>query len=92
MKPFFFLPFDHRSGFVRDVFGKPYPPTPAVGKRVQALKRIIYDGFLLAFPAVAKVGTPAILVDEGADSAAHSSAAIRRMPKRSFTITLATMN
>lgn len=64
MKPLFMLPFDHRSGFLRELFEKAYPPSPTVAKRVVALKRIIYDGFLLAFPAVSKVGTPAILVDE----------------------------
>ncbi len=64
MKPLFMLPFDHRSGFLRELFEKAYPPSPSVAKRVITLKTIIYDGFLLAFPDVARVGTPAILVDE----------------------------
>ncbi|MCR4312198.1 MAG: DUF2090 domain-containing protein, partial [Candidatus Uhrbacteria bacterium] len=64
MKPLFMLPFDHRSGFLRELFEKAYPPSPTVAKRVVSLKRIIYDGFLQAAPEVERVGTPAILVDE----------------------------
>lgn len=58
------LPFDHRSGFLSELFEKAYPPSPALAKRVKALKRVIYDGFLRAMPDVAKYGVPAILVDE----------------------------
>lgn len=58
------LPFDHRSGFLRELFEKAYPPSPAIAKRVITLKKIIYDGFLKAVPEVSRFGTPAILVDE----------------------------
>lgn len=64
MKPLFILPFDHRSGFLRELFGLAYPPTPAVAKKVIALKNVIFDGFLLAQEDVEHIGEAGILVDE----------------------------
>lgn len=64
MKPLFILPFDHRSGLTHEIFDAAYPPNPAIGKKIVALKNIIFDGFLAAYPTTQKYGECGILVDE----------------------------
>lgn len=64
MKPLFILPFDHRSGLTHELFDAAYPPNPAIGKKIVALKNIIFDGFLAAYPDLQKYGECGILVDE----------------------------
>ncbi len=64
MKPLFILPFDHRSGLTRELFGVAYPPNASVGKKISALKRVIFEGFLAAYPVAQQYGDCGILVDE----------------------------
>lgn len=64
MKPIFILPFDHRSGFTRELFHISYPPNATTGKKITALKRVIFEGFLAAYPTAQKYGDCGILVDE----------------------------
>ena len=64
MKPLFILPFDHRSGLTHEIFAAAYPPNPTIGKKIVALKNIIFDGFLAAYPTLQKYGECGILVDE----------------------------
>jgi myo-inositol catabolism protein IolC len=64
MKPLFILPFDHRSGLTRELFSIAYPPNATTGKKIAALKRIIFEGFLAAYPTAKKYGDCGILVDE----------------------------
>lgn len=64
MKPLFILPFDHRSGLTHELFDAAYPPNPAIGKKIVALKNLIFDGFLAAYPSLQKYGECGILVDE----------------------------
>ena len=45
--PLFILPFDHRSGFAKDLLGVPYPyASEAHRARAAQLKELIYDAFL----------------------------------------------
>ncbi len=64
MKPLFILPFDHRSGLTRELFNISYPPNATIGKKISALKRVIFEGFLAAYPTAQKYGDCGILVDE----------------------------
>ncbi len=64
MKPLFILPFDHRSGLARELFNAAYPTNVTTRKKISALKRIIFEGFLAAYPAAQKYGDCGILVDE----------------------------
>lgn len=64
MKPLFILPFDHRSGLTRELFNVAYPPNATTGKKIAALKRVIFEGFLAAYPTAQKYGDCGILVDE----------------------------
>lgn len=67
MKPLYFLPFDHRSGFDSALLGYPYPPKTAGQRRkVSAMKQIVYEAFLEAYRIVSPKIRPAlhILVDE----------------------------
>lgn len=64
MKPLFILPFDHRSGLTRELFNVVYPPNVTTGRKIMALKRVIFEGFLKAYPTAQKYGECGILVDE----------------------------
>lgn len=64
MKPLFILPFDHRSGLARELFNAAYPTNATTGKKISALKRVIFEGFLAAYPTAQKYGDCGILVDE----------------------------
>jgi myo-inositol catabolism protein IolC len=64
MKPLFILPFDHRSGLARELFHAAYPTNATTGKKIAALKRVIFEGFLAAYPTAQKYGDCGILVDE----------------------------
>lgn len=64
MKPLFILPFDHRGGITHELFGVAYPPNAAIAKKIIALKKVIFAGFLKAYPGVKKFGDCGILVDE----------------------------
>ena len=69
MKPLFILPFDHRNGIIHELFGVVYPPNPTIAKKVVALKKIIWDGFLLGYKTTKTLGDCGILVDEEFGSA-----------------------
>jgi 5-dehydro-2-deoxygluconokinase len=62
--PFFILPFDHRSGFAKELLGVTYPLDEASTEKAKALKKIIWEGFLLADEQTTTDGTLGILVDE----------------------------
>ncbi len=62
--PFFILPFDHRSGFAKELLGVTYPLDEAATEKAKALKKIIWEGFLLADEQTTTDGTLGILVDE----------------------------
>ncbi|MBU0613951.1 DUF2090 domain-containing protein [Patescibacteria group bacterium] len=64
MNNLFILPFDHRSSFAKDTINAKYPVSAAQAKKLQSLKRIIFDGFLLARKQYASPEELAILVDE----------------------------
>lgn len=87
MKPLFILPFDHRSGIIHELFGVMYPPNPTVAKKVIALKKIIWDGFLLGYKTVKDLGDCGILLDEEFGSAILDDA-----KKRGITHILTTEN
>lgn len=62
--PLFILPFDHRSGFAKEIFGKKYP---LKGKDVEVakdLKMVIWEAVQMALAEATEAGTPGILVDE----------------------------
>ncbi len=69
MKPLFILPFDHRSGLTHELFAVPYPPSPAIAKKIVALKNLIFEGFLLAHQKGSALGELGILIDEEFGSA-----------------------
>jgi myo-inositol catabolism protein IolC len=62
--PLFILPFDHRSGFAKEIFNKKYPLKGADATSARALKMVVWEAFQLAFPEASDCGTPGILVDE----------------------------
>jgi len=62
--PLFILPFDHRSGFAKAIFGKTYPLKGKDIVEAKALKMIIWEAVQLAFDEASKAGTPGILIDE----------------------------
>lgn len=62
--PLFILPFDHRSGFLKELLGKTYPLDEAGAAQAKELKKIIWEGFLLAKSEATTSGTLAILIDE----------------------------
>lgn len=64
MKPLFILPFDHRSGLTHELFQVPYPPKPAIAKKIVEIKKIIFDGFMSVYKTASKYGDCGILVDE----------------------------
>ena len=62
--PLFILPFDHRSGLAKEIFGKKYP---LKGKDVEVardLKMIVWEAVQQTLAEAGKAGTPGILVDE----------------------------
>ncbi|MFA5945591.1 MAG: DUF2090 domain-containing protein [Patescibacteria group bacterium] len=62
--PLFILPFDHRSGLAKEIFGKKYP---LKGKDVEVardLKMIVWEAVQQTLAEAEKAGTPGILVDE----------------------------
>ncbi|MCL5010495.1 MAG: DUF2090 domain-containing protein [Patescibacteria group bacterium] len=61
----FILPFDHRSTFMKGMFGiDGRPPTNEETRTIKGLKRIIYEGFKKAIEKTIKKEDAAILVDE----------------------------
>jgi 5-dehydro-2-deoxygluconokinase len=62
--PFFILPFDHRSGFAKELLNTTYPLDEASTEKAKALKKIIWEGFLAAKSETTTKGTLGILVDE----------------------------
>ena len=64
-KDLFILPFDHRSSFEAGLLGiRGRSADPGEVERLQAYKRVIYDGFLEALDQGVPVETAAILVDQ----------------------------
>jgi 5-dehydro-2-deoxygluconokinase len=72
--PLFILPFDHRSGFAKEIFGKTYPLKGKDVVEAKALKMIIWEAVQLAFDEASEAGTPGILVDEELGSQVISEA------------------
>lgn len=64
MTPLFFLPFDHRASLARELLGVAYPVNRTDGKRIIELRKVIFDGFLLARKQYRGNGALAILTDE----------------------------
>jgi 5-dehydro-2-deoxygluconokinase len=60
----YLLPFDHRRPFITEVFGFRDPLASAQVAEVQAVKRVIYDGFRAALDAGVPAQGAGILVDE----------------------------
>lgn len=85
MKPFFILPFDHRAALTHEIFNAAYPPTPIIAKKMSALKKIIWDGFLLGYKEVKDFGDCGILLDDE-----YGSAILDDAKKRGITHILST--
>jgi myo-inositol catabolism protein IolC len=62
--PLFILPFDHRSGFAKEIFGKKYPLKGKDAAEARALKMLVWEAVQLSFNEASEAGTPGILVDE----------------------------
>lgn len=60
----YILPFDHRSSYVKGLFGFKPPLLPEQSAAVVASKQVIYDGFKLALARGAPEADAAILIDE----------------------------
>lgn len=63
-RPFYVLPFDHRSSYVKGLFNWRQPLTAEQIAEVAASKRLIYDGFKKAVADGIRRDRAAILVDE----------------------------
>lgn len=48
IKPYFILPFDHRSTFTAKLMGFEYPPEPEQAERIKEMKSLVFDAFLEA--------------------------------------------
>ncbi len=70
----FILPFDHRSGFAKEIMHTSYPFSPTDRQRAQDLKEIIFDAFLEARNIHTLSDTLGILVDEETGSSLLHSA------------------
>jgi 5-dehydro-2-deoxygluconokinase len=64
MFPLFILPFDHRSGFAKELLHTAYPMDEVHAAKARELKKLIFEAFLMAEEEVETEGTLAILVDE----------------------------
>lgn len=62
--PLFVLPFDHRSGFAKELLEAPYPLSAAKAKQARVLKSIIFEAFLRAPKLLKTKHHLAMLVDE----------------------------
>lgn len=63
--PLCILPFDHRSGFFKEILHEAYPTTSETeAMRARELKRMIYEAFLTIWEASGKNERLGILVDE----------------------------
>src|SRR5919107_4677373 len=63
-RPFYVLPFDHRSSYVNGLFHRRHPLTAELVAEVAASKRLIYEGFKRAVADGIRRDRAAILVDE----------------------------
>ena len=82
-KPLFILPFDHRSSFIKNMFGITGQPTSEQSQQVIELKNIIYDGFSQAVKDGVPADYAAILVDEQ-----FGDAVLRQAKQAGFTVCL----
>lgn len=78
--PLFILPFDHRSGFAKELLHTTYPLDEASTAKAIALKKIIWEAFLLAKAESTTDGTLAILVDEELGSEIIADAQAKNVP------------
>lgn len=62
--PLFVLPFDHRTGFAKELLEAPYPLSAGKAKQARALKAIIFEAFLKAPKLLKTKHHLALLVDE----------------------------
>src|SRR5262245_61706358 len=62
--PLFVLPFDHRTGFAKELLEAPYPLSATKAKQAKTLKAIIFEAFLLAPKLLKTKHHLALLVDE----------------------------
>ncbi len=61
--PLFILPFDHRTGFAKELLNAPYPLSPSKARSARALKGVIFEAFLKARSEL-KEKHLVVLVDE----------------------------
>lgn len=64
MFPFYILPFDHRSGFAKELLHATYPLSEEDGEKAKKLKHLIWEAFLDAKSQTGTKGTLGILIDE----------------------------
>lgn len=62
--PLFVLPFDHRTGFAKELLSAPYPLSAAKARQARALKALIFEAFLRAPKLLKTKHHLALLVDE----------------------------
>jgi myo-inositol catabolism protein IolC len=74
------LPFDHRSSFLKDILGLSTKPNKKEKDEIKELKKIIFDGFLLASKKEKSFG---ILVDEE-----YGEEILKEAKRRKITICL----
>lgn len=85
-KPYFILPFDHRSTFAKALLGFPYPVNEEQAGHVKEMKAVVFDAFLEAYDRNEHVKAHgAILVD-----LEFGKEIIERAKKRSIPFALST--
>lgn len=62
--PLFVLPFDHRTGFAKELLAAAYPLAAAKAKQAKALKMMIFEAFLRTPKLLKTTHNLAMLVDE----------------------------
>lgn len=81
MDRLFILPFDHRSTFAKKLLGFEYPPkTTAQRKKVADMKKVVFDGFLLAHNQYEHSEDMGILIDEEFGSSVIKEASRQMIP------------
>lgn len=81
--PLYILPFDHRSTFVKGVFGFEYPLNKKQQSLVESYKQIVFDGFLQArnaYKGTSSLSDFMIFIDEEFGNSVIRSAKGRKVP------------
>ena len=79
MNTYFILPFDHRTGFAREIMGVEYPFSPENLQKAKELKGMIWEAFLEVWEKEEDASQLGILLDEETGGEIFSVAAAKNI-------------